>query len=61
MEQIRRKYNYRVKDVYIGADVDRSYLNKWKLGLVKDGSEPSQRIEKFLRLHRHIPRPRNPL
>ena len=56
MEQIRTKYNYRVKDIHMGAGVDRSYLNKWKLGKVEDGSEPSQRIEKFLRSHRHVRR-----
>lgn len=59
MDRVRTKYNYRVKDIHTGADVDRSYLNKWKLGKVEDDSDPSQRIEKFLRLHRHVRRPGN--
>lgn len=57
MQQLRTKYNYRVKDIYAGANVDRGYLNKWKLGKVSDDSDPSQRIEKFIRLHRHVRRP----
>jgi hypothetical protein len=56
MEEIKSRYNYRVKDVYLGADVDRSYLNKWKLGQVDEDSEPSRRIENFLRRHRHVRR-----
>lgn len=56
MALIRTKYNYRLKDIETGARVDRSYLNKWKLGKVEDDSKPSQRIEKFLRLHRHVRR-----
>ncbi len=56
MEEIRSRYNYRVKDIYQGADVDRSYLNKWKLGQVDDAAEPSRRIENFLRRHRHVRR-----
>jgi hypothetical protein len=56
MEQIETRYNYRVKDIHQGAKVDRSYLNKWKLGLVDDDSDPSRRIENFLRRHRHIRR-----
>jgi hypothetical protein len=54
MDQIKTRYNYRVKDIHQGANVDRSYLNKWKLGLVDDDSDPSRRIEDFLRRHRHI-------
>ena len=57
MDQIKTRYNYRVKDIHQGANVDRSYLNKWKLGLVDDDSDPSRRIEDFLRRHRHIRRP----
>jgi len=57
MDQIKTRYNYRVKDIHQGADVDRSYLNKWKLGQVEDDSDPSRRIENFLRRHRHIRRP----
>ncbi len=56
MEEIRSRYNYRVKDIYQGANVDRSYLNKWKLGQVDDAAEPSRRIENFLRRHRHVRR-----
>jgi hypothetical protein len=56
MDQIKTRYNYRVKDIYNGANVDRSYLNKWKLGQVDDAAEPSRRIENFLRRHRHIRR-----
>lgn len=56
MEEIKSRYNYRVKDIYQGANVDRSYLNKWKLGQVDDGAEPSRKIEDFLRRHRHVRR-----
>ena len=56
MEQIKSRYNYRVKDIYQGANVDRSYLNKWKLGQVDDSAEPSRKIENFLRTHRHVRR-----
>lgn len=56
MEEIKTRYNYRVKDIYQGANVDRSYLNKWKLGQVDDGAEPSRKIENFLRRHRHVRR-----
>lgn len=56
MEEIKSRYNYRVKDIYQGAKVDRSYLNKWKLDQVDDASEPSRRIENFLRRHRHVRR-----
>jgi hypothetical protein len=56
MAQIKTKYNYRVTDIHQGAKVDRSYLNKWKLGQVDDGAEPSRRIETFLRRHRHVRR-----
>ncbi len=57
MLEIKTRYNYRVKDIYQGANVDRSYLNKWKLGLADDDANPSQKIEHFLRRHRHIRRP----
>ena len=60
MEDVKTRYNYRVKDIHQGASVDRSYLNKWKLGQVDDGSEPACRIENFLRRHRHIRRTGNP-
>ena len=56
MEEIKSRYNYRVKDIYQGANVDRSYLNKWKLGQVDDSAEPSRKIENFLRRHRHVRR-----
>ena len=56
MEQIKSRYNYRVKDIYQGANVDRSYLNKWKLGQVDDSAEPSRKIEDFLRRRRHVRR-----
>jgi hypothetical protein len=56
MDEIKSRHNYRVKDIYLGADVDRSYLNKWKLGQVDDSSEPSRRIEDFLRRHHHVRR-----
>jgi hypothetical protein len=56
MEEIKSRYNYRVKDIYQGANVDRSYLNKWKLGQVDDASEPSRRIEDFLRRRHHFRR-----
>jgi hypothetical protein len=56
MDQIKTRYNYRVTDIHQGAKVDRSYLNKWKLGKVDDGAEPSRRIENFLRRHRHMRR-----
>jgi len=56
MQDIKSRYNYRVKDIHQGANVDRSYLNKWKLGQVDDDSDPSHRIENFLRRHRHVRR-----
>ena len=56
MEEIKSRYNYRVKDIYQGANVDRSFLNKWKLGQVDDSAEPSRKIEDFLRRHRHVRR-----
>jgi hypothetical protein len=56
MEEIKTRYNYRVKDIYQGAEVDRSYLNKWKLGQTDDASEPSRKIENFLRRHRRVRR-----
>ncbi len=56
MDEIQTRYNYRVKDVYKGAEVDRSYLNKWKLGQTDDASEASRKIEHFLRKHRHVRR-----
>lgn len=56
MDRIKIRYNYRVKDIHQGANVDRSYLNKWKLGQADDDSDPSRRIEHFLRRHRHIRR-----
>jgi hypothetical protein len=56
MEEIKTRYNYRVKDIYKGADVDRSYLNKWKLGQTDDTSEASRKIENFLRRHQHVRR-----
>lgn len=56
MQNIKSRYNYRVKDIHQGANVDRSYLNKWKLGQVDDDSDPSHRIENFLRRHRHVRR-----
>ena len=56
MNEIKSRYNYRVKDIYQGANVDRSYLNKWKLGQVDDSAEPSRKIENFLRRHRHVRR-----
>jgi hypothetical protein len=54
MKMIKSRYGYRVKDIHQGAKVDRSYLNKWKLDQVDDDSEPSRRIENFLRRHRHV-------
>jgi hypothetical protein len=57
LEKVKTRYNYRVSDVHQGANVDRSYLNKWKLGQVSDRAEPSRRIENFLRRHRHVRRP----
>lgn len=59
MREIKLRYNYRVKDIYGGAKVDRSYLNKWKLGLVDDDSDPARRIEDFLRRRRHTRRASN--
>jgi hypothetical protein len=56
IQGLKSRYNYRVKDIYQGAKVHRSYLNKWKLGQVDDASEPSRRIENFLRRHRHVRR-----
>jgi hypothetical protein len=57
IKNVKNRFDYGIKDICSGAEVDRSLLNKWKLGHVSDDSVPSRRIESFLRGSRHPRRP----